>query len=59
MGLFSSETYRSFAIGFGVGAVALFAVLTMQGEASFSPKLIGTAEAAPALLDNTLAQPAQ
>lgn len=59
MGLFNSETYRSFTIGFGAGALALFAVLAMQGEASFSPKLIGTAEAAPALLDNTLAQPAK
>ena len=53
MGLFTSETYRSFAIGFGLGAVVLFGSLAAQGQPAFSPKLIPTAEAAPALPDNT------
>ena len=55
MGLFGSETYRSFAIGFGLGAVALFGALAVQGDVSFSAKLVPTAQAAAPLPDNTLA----
>lgn len=53
MGLFTAETYRSFAIGFGLGALAIFGMLATQGQAQFQPKLIPSAEAAPTLPDNT------
>jgi hypothetical protein len=54
MDLFTADTYRSFAFGFGLGAIALFGVMMSQGQAPFSAKLIPTAEAAPTLPDNTL-----
>jgi hypothetical protein len=57
MGLLGTDTYRSFVIGFGAGAIALFAVLAAQGQAPFSARLVPSAQAAPALPDNTLAAP--
>jgi hypothetical protein len=40
MGLFKSDLYRSFAIGFALGAVALFATM------DFGPKVTSSAVAA-------------
>jgi hypothetical protein len=54
MGLFGTDTYRSFALGFGVGALVLFGFLAAQGQAPFSADLVPSAQAAPALPDNTL-----
>lgn len=54
MELFGTETYRSFAIGFGLGALALFGILASQGQAPFGAELVPSARAAPALPDNTL-----
>jgi hypothetical protein len=47
MGLFKPDFYRSFAIGFALGAVAVFA--TVGGTASpFADGLVPAAVAAPA-----------
>jgi hypothetical protein len=54
MGLLGTDTYRSFAIGFGAGALVLFGVLASQDRAPFAADLVPSAQAAPALPDNTL-----
>ena len=47
MGLFTSELYRSFALGFVAGALALVAV-TDSDEAGLSGNMVPAAVAAPA-----------
>ncbi|MDE2435192.1 MAG: hypothetical protein KGM49_02925 [Sphingomonadales bacterium] len=52
MGLFKPDLYRSFAVGFALGAVALLATMGFGGDA---PKagVIGSAQAAPVVIDQT------
>ena len=56
MGLFKADLYRSFAIGFVVGAALLGAAMSVKSE---SPMGIPAASAAPVLPDQTLGDPAQ
>lgn len=53
MGLFNSDLYRSFGIGFALGALALTGVMVAQGRAHISNSVIPAAQAAPALPDQT------
>ncbi|WP_374591274.1 hypothetical protein [Novosphingobium sp.] len=56
MGLFKADLFRSFAIGFVVGAALLGAGMSMKSE---RPLVIPAASAAaPALPDQTLVDPA-
>ena len=48
MGLFKSDFTRSFAIGFALGAVALFASLGDSQRAEMASRVIPAAVAAPA-----------
>jgi hypothetical protein len=52
MGLFKADLYRSFAIGFGLGAAALLATAGVNADA---PKngVIAAAQAAPMAIDQT------
>lgn len=52
MGLFKPDLYRSFAVGFALGAAALVASMGLRGEA---PKagMIAAAQAAPVAIDQT------
>ena len=52
MGLFKADLYRSFAIGFALGAAALLATAGMWND---EPKsgVIAAAQAAPAAVDQT------
>lgn len=53
MGLFKPDLYRSFALGFLLGAAALTGAMVAQGRAQFSNPVIPAAQAAPALPDQT------
>lgn len=53
MRLFQSDLYRSFGIGFALGALALVGVMVAEGRASFGNPVIPAAQAAPALPDQT------
>ncbi|MGE8142330.1 hypothetical protein ACQKOE_10175 [Novosphingobium sp. NPDC080210] len=55
MGLFKADLFRSFAIGFVVGAALLGAGMSMKSE---RPLVIPAASAAPVLPDQTLVDPA-
>ena len=57
MGLFKADLYRSFAIGFVLGAAMLAAVMGSRGEQPAVGGLIPAATAAPAQLDQTLIAP--
>lgn len=46
MGLFKSDLYRSFGIGFALGAVALFGSLSGTARADLAAKVIPAAHAA-------------
>lgn len=48
MGLFTTDLYRSFAAGFALGAIALFASLGSDVHSQIAAKVIPTAEAAAA-----------
>ena len=48
MGLFNSQFYRSFVIGFALGAVALFASLGDSQQTEMASRVIPSALAAPA-----------
>lgn len=48
MGLFKPDLFRSFAIGFAIGAAALGATLAIPSNQSLAGHVIPTAEAAPA-----------
>ncbi|MBS0474812.1 MAG: hypothetical protein JSR28_06645 [Proteobacteria bacterium] len=52
MGLFKADLYRSFAIGFALGAAVLLATAGLNSQASKS-SVIGSAQAAPAAIDQT------
>lgn len=54
MGIFKPDFYRSFAIGFALGAAVLLGVKGFTGGFSLANQVIPTAEAAPALPDQTL-----
>ncbi len=53
MGLFNADLYRSFGIGFALGALVLTGVMVADGRASFGNPVIPAAQAAPALPDQT------
>ncbi len=46
MGLFTSDLYRSFGIGFVLGAMALFATLGGEARAELASKVVPSAYAA-------------
>ncbi len=52
MGLFKPDLYRSFAIGFALGAAALVATVGFRGD-SAGHGMIPTAAAAPVVIDQT------
>ncbi len=54
MGLFKSDLYRSFGLGFVLGTAALLASLGAQSEQGLAGQVIPKAEAAVALPDLTL-----
>ncbi|GGZ89740.1 hypothetical protein [Novosphingobium arvoryzae] len=53
MGLFKPDLYRSFAIGFVLGALGLLGAVGLQGGTSLAHQVIPSAEAAPAHPDRT------
>ena len=48
MGLFKADLYRSFAIGFAVGAVIVFSALGIDAGSNLANNVAPPAEAAPA-----------
>lgn len=48
MGLFKPDLYRSFAVGFALGAIALFVSLNGETQSQVASKVIPTAYAATA-----------
>lgn len=54
MGLFKADLYRSFAVGFVLGAVAIAASMAAQSDKGLAGQVIPSAEAAPAHPDLTL-----
>lgn len=48
MGLFKPDLYRSFAVGFALGAVALFASLGDAQRTELAVRVVPSAQAAPA-----------
>ena len=56
MGLFKADLYRSFAIGFVLGAAALLAGMGAQSEAGLAGQMIPSAEAAAPHPDMTLVE---
>lgn len=59
MGLFKADLYRSFAIGFVLGAGVLLAGMGAQSDAGLAGQVIPTAEAAAPHPDMTLVDTAQ
>jgi hypothetical protein len=59
MGLFKPDLYRSFALGFALGAAALLAGMSAQSERGLAGQVIPAAEAASAHLDQTLIETAR
>lgn len=53
MRLFTPDLYRSFGIGFVLGALGLTVAMVADGRAHFSNPVIPVAQAAPALPDQT------
>jgi hypothetical protein len=56
MGLFKSDLYRSFALGFVLGTAALVGGMAAQSDAGLAGQVIPKAEAAPAHPDLTLVE---
>ncbi len=52
MGLFKADLYRSFAIGFALGAAVLVATMGFRGDAAGNG-VIPAAAAAPVAIDQT------
>ena len=52
MGIFKPDLYRSFAIGFAMGAVLLGATMGLR-SANIADQVIPSAQAAPTLVDQT------
>lgn len=46
MGLFKPDLYRSFAVGFAIGALALFATLDSSARDQLTGRVIPVAQAA-------------
>jgi hypothetical protein len=59
MGLFKSDLYRSFALGFVLGTAALVGGMAAQSEQGLAGQVIPAAEAAPAHPDLTLIEAAR
>lgn len=59
MGLFKPDLYRSFALGFVLGAAALVGGMLAQSDAGLAGQVIPKAEAAPAHPDLTLVETAR
>jgi hypothetical protein len=57
MGLFKADLYRSFAVGFVVGAALLAAAMGGRTDSPVVGQVIPSATAAPALPDQTLVDP--
>lgn len=57
MGLFKSDLYRSFAVGFVLGAALLAGAMSMKSDAPIGGQVIPSANAAPSLPDQTLVDP--
>jgi hypothetical protein len=55
MGLFKADLYRSFAVGFVLGALALGAVMTHRPDQAVIPQ----AQAATVMPDQTVVSPAE
>jgi hypothetical protein len=55
MGLFKADLYRSFAVGFVLGALALGAAMTQRSDHAVIPQ----AQAATVMPDQTLIIPAE
>jgi hypothetical protein len=55
MGLFKADLYRSFAIGFVLGAIALGAAMTQRPDQAVIPQ----AQAATVMPDQTVMTPAE
>ncbi|MDT9012354.1 MAG: hypothetical protein RL671_2008 [Pseudomonadota bacterium] len=53
MGLFKSDIFRSFGLGFALGAVLLVGTVWAQSEDGISGKVIPKAEAAAPMPDRT------
>ncbi len=53
MGLFKPDLFRSFAIGFVLGAVVLLGMAGLEAGNSISGQVIPSAQAAPSLPDQT------
>lgn len=53
MGIFKPDLYRSFAIGFALGAAGLLGLNSLNGGLNLANQMIPVAEAAPALPDQT------
>lgn len=58
MGLFKPDLYRSFAIGFVLGAALLAGAMNVKSDAPIAGQVIPSANAAPSLPDQTLVDPA-
>lgn len=59
MGLFKADLYRSFAVGFVVGAALLAAAMSGHADNPVVGQVIPAATAAPVLPDQTLVDPVQ
>jgi len=57
MGLFKPDLYRSLALGFVLGAMAIVAAQGFRSGQTLSGQMIPAANAAPELSDQTLAAP--
>lgn len=57
MGLFKADFFRSFAIGFAVGAALLAGVMSTRPDSPTAGQFIPAATAAPAMPDQTLIDP--
>jgi hypothetical protein len=55
MGLFKADLYRSFVVGFVLGAIALGAAMTQRPDQAVIPQ----AQAATVMSDQTLVSPAE
>jgi hypothetical protein len=53
MGLFKTDLYRSFAVGFALGTGLIVATMAAQSDKGLAGQVIPTAEAAPAHPDLT------
>jgi hypothetical protein len=57
MGLFKPDLYRSFAVGFVLGAALLAGFMGSKDNGPIAGQVIPSATAAPAMPDQTLVEP--